>query len=84
MKRCWTLLLLILATLATSPAAALACSVCYGEPDSPASRGLTWAIFALGAVVVGVLAGAVAFFVQASRKATVLEAAQAAGALIEK
>jgi hypothetical protein len=45
---------------------------------------LTWAILALGAVVVGVLAGAVAFFVQANRRATVLEAAQAAGALIEK
>ena len=83
MKRRWTILLLFLATLASHPAVALACSVCYGEPDSPASRGLTWAILALGGVVVGVLAGAVAFFVQANRKATVLEAAQAAGGLIE-
>jgi len=51
------------------PAVASACAVCYGEPDSPASRGLTWAIVALGSVVVCVLAGVVGFFVQSNRKA---------------
>lgn len=68
----------------THPAGARACAVCYGEPDSPASRGLTLAIFALAAVVMGVLAGVVAFFIQASRKAGLVEAAAAANALIEK
>lgn len=77
--------LLTMAALAlASPMAAEACAVCYGEPDSPTSRGLTWAITGLGAIVVCVLAGAVAFFVQANRRATVLEAAESARALIEK
>jgi hypothetical protein len=70
--------------VALSPAAARACAVCYGEPDSPAARGLTWAIIALAAIVMVVLAGAVTFFVQANRKATVLEAAEAATSMIEK
>jgi len=70
--------------VALSPTAARACAVCYGEPDSPAARGLTWAIIALAAIVMVVLAGAVTFFVQANRKATVLEAAEAATAMIEK
>jgi hypothetical protein len=49
-----------------------------------AARGLTWAIIALAAIVMVVLAGAVTFFVQANRKATVLEAAEAATSMIEK
>jgi hypothetical protein len=77
--------LALLAVLAAgSPMGALACSVCYGEPDSPAARGLTWAIIALAAIVMSVLAGAVMFFVQANRKATVLEATDAAISVIEK
>jgi hypothetical protein len=68
----------------THPAGARACSACYGEPDSPASRGLTLAISALAVVVMAVLGGVVAFFVQASRKAELLEAAVPASALIEK
>jgi len=66
------------------PAAVSACSVCYGEPDSPASRGLSAAIVVLGSVAMCVLAGAVAFFVQANRKATLLEATDAAQSIIEK
>lgn len=66
------------------PLPASACAVCYGEPDSPVTRGLTWAVVALGGIVVIVLTGVVGFFVQANRKATVLEATTAATALIEK
>lgn len=66
------------------PVGAWACSICYGEPDSPVSRGLTWAIVALGAIVGCVLAGAVAFFVQANRKATLLNATESASSIIEK
>ena len=58
--------------LTLHPSAARACAVCYGEPDSPAARGLTWAIIGLGAIVAMVLAGVVGFFVQANRKASVL------------
>jgi hypothetical protein len=59
------------------PAGAQACSACYGEPDSPASRGLTLAIAVLAVVVMGVLGGVVAFFIHANRKAGLLEAAAA-------
>jgi hypothetical protein len=45
---------------------------------------LTLAICALALVVMGVLGGVVAFFVQASRKAGLLEAAAAANAMIAK
>ncbi len=58
---------LVVILLAITPAAAQACSVCYGEPDSPAARGLTWAILSLIVVVAVVLAGVTAFFVHAGR-----------------
>lgn len=65
----WTAVLLSLGVfLLSQPLAARACAICYGEPDSPASQGLTWAIVALGGIVLVVLGGVVAFFVQASRK----------------
>jgi len=66
------------------PGIASACSACYGEPDSPAARGLSWAITALAGIVVMVLAGAVAFFVQAARKSDRLQATDSATSLIEK
>jgi hypothetical protein len=66
------------------PAIASACSVCYGEPESPASRGLSWAITALALIVMCVLAGAVMFFVQANRKANLLQASDDARSSIEK
>jgi hypothetical protein len=67
-----TLLAAVWVLLASSmPFAAQACSVCYGEPDSPASKGLTWAIVALGGIVGVVLSGFVAFFVHANRSSRV-------------
>jgi heme/copper-type cytochrome/quinol oxidase subunit 2 len=67
--------LLTLALLALLwPGDAAACAVCYGEPDSPAAQGLTWAIVALGFVVATVLSGVVVFFVQANRKSSQVEA----------
>ena len=55
------------------PVTAHACAVCYGDPSSPVSKGLSWAIFALVGVVMGVLGGVIAFFIHASRLATRLE-----------
>ena len=46
--------------------------------------GLSWAIIAMVGVVVMVLAGAVAFFVQAARKSNLVQAADDATSLIEK
>jgi hypothetical protein len=52
------------------PANVLACSVCYGDPDAPMTKGLTWAIVALVGVIGVVLSGVVAFFVHAARKSS--------------
>jgi hypothetical protein len=57
----------VLLLIVVAPSDAQACAICYGEPDSPAAQGLTWAILALGGLVLVVLGGVVAFFVQASR-----------------
>jgi hypothetical protein len=80
----WLRVLALVLAVLSHPVGARACAVCYGEPNSPATRGLTWAIVALGAVVVFVLAGVVSFFVHTNRKAGLLEATAAANALIEK
>jgi hypothetical protein len=77
-------LLMASALAAAAPLGASACSVCYGEPESPASIGLSWAITAMVVIVVSVLSGAVAFFVHANRKAAVLQAAESATAIVEK
>jgi len=51
------------------PQRLLACATCYGESDAPMARGVTFAILFLGMVIASVLAGVVAFFVHARRKA---------------
>lgn len=72
--------MLALVFLAIVPSVAPACSICYGDPDSPVSQGLTWAILALATIVVAVLGAVVAFFVHASRKAASLASGTAAAA----
>ena len=66
------------------PVTGHACSVCYGDPDSPVSKGLSWAIFALVGIVMTVLAGVIAFFVHASRQAARLELAEAEQVLVQQ
>jgi hypothetical protein len=83
-KRVRTSALSLVLAILSQPVGVRACAVCYGEPDSPASQGLTMAILALAVVVMGVLGGVVAFFVQASRKAGLLEAAAAGNAMSVK
>lgn len=61
-----TMVALSLTALSLQPAAA--CAVCYGEPDSPMSRGLTWGILALCAVVGVVLSGVAVFFIHVGRR----------------
>lgn len=57
-------ILLTLLFLAARPDSLLACAACYGDTDAPMSKGLTWAITVLVAVVGLVLAGVIAFFVR--------------------
>ncbi|MBE0541548.1 MAG: hypothetical protein IH623_09195 [Verrucomicrobia bacterium] len=56
------------------PNSVAACTICYGDPESPLSRGLTWGITVLLGTVGMVLAGVVAFFVFLARKAASVRA----------
>ena len=50
------------------PRLAGACAVCFGDPDSPASKGLTVAVLFLVGVIVAVLAGVALFAVTMLRR----------------
>ena len=58
----------------TVPHTASACSVCFGDPSSPASKGLAWAVFALLGVVFVVLGGFTAFLIFLARRASAVQA----------
>lgn len=57
------------AALLLAPRAAGACAVCFGDPDSPASQGLTAAVLFLVGVIVAVLAGVALFAISMLRRA---------------
>ncbi len=57
------------AALFLVPRLAGACAVCFGDPDSPASKGLTAAVLFLVGVIVAVLAGVALFAVSMLRRA---------------
>ena len=59
---------LVAAPLLLAPRLAGACAVCFGDPDSPASRGLTVAVLFLVGVIVAVLAGVALFAVSMLRR----------------
>jgi hypothetical protein len=50
--------------------AAMACTACFGQSDSPMAKGLNAGVFALLAVIGMVLAGAATFFVFMARRAS--------------
>lgn len=68
MKRLLPLPALLLAVL-LDPAAASACSVCFGEKGSQANLAAGQSILFLLAIIVSVLAAVVAFFVVLARRA---------------
>ena len=61
-------LLSLLSVLLAWPNALYACSVCYGESNSPMAIGLSWGIAALLGVVLMVLGGIAAFFFYLARR----------------
>lgn len=58
-----------------------ACSVCYGDPNSSMSKGLTWGIAVLLGVVVTVLGGITTFFVYLAKKSATASIAPASASL---
>ena len=61
----------LLLALLLQPASA--CSVCFGDPASPAAKGLAMGVVALLGVVFVVLGGIAAFFIYLARRAPGLE-----------
>lgn len=53
----------------TSPSA-MACSVCFGDPDSDLSKGMNMGILTLLLIITSVLAGVATFFVFLARRAS--------------
>ena len=45
----------IVVAMLSSPEIVQACSVCYGDPDSPMTKGAMWGVIVLGIIVYGVL-----------------------------
>ena len=62
--------------LLASPSLASACSVCFGQPESPMAKGIVSGIWLLLLVVMGVLAGIVTFFVYMIRRSSAMAQAQ--------
>ena len=62
------------AILLVIPAAASACSVCYGDPNSPATKGMQVAILFLLGLTGLVLTGFVAMFLYFSNRSRKLSA----------
>ncbi|MFO1511470.1 MAG: hypothetical protein U1F83_00910 [Verrucomicrobiota bacterium] len=63
---------LTLAALLLVQTPAWACAVCYGEPGSPMTSGLNWAILVLGGFIGMVLTGVAGFFVYVRHRATAI------------
>ena len=70
----WIALFLIL-FVAVAPERAAACSVCFGDPNSPVAQGLAMGVAALLGVVFLVLGGFTAFFIYIARRASAADAA---------
>ena len=56
-------LLIFALALAAWPSAMEACAVCFGDPDSPMTKGMQWGIASLFFILVPVLGGVGGFFV---------------------
>lgn len=69
MLRPWSQLGWLLAVILCAAPRAMACAVCYGDPDAPMSKGLTWAVVVLVGMISAVLVAVSAFFVHISRRA---------------
>ena len=64
MNRRHTFWLLIFAlAIAARPSTLEACAVCFGDPDSPMTKGMQWGIASLFFILVPVLGGVGGFFV---------------------
>ena len=61
MRRLTWALFAVAALSVLTPSEALACPICFGDPDSPVAQGANWAVFTLLGVTGGVLSAFVGF-----------------------
>ena len=69
--------LMVALLVATAPRAALACSVCFGQSDSPMAAGINLGIFAMIGVTGTVLAAFASFFIYLMRRSRLSDAGDA-------
>lgn len=67
-----SLLALLIVLTALAPHSAEACSACFGDPNSEVTKGIAWAIIALGLIVLSVLGCVGGFFVFIAKKAAAM------------
>ncbi|MBX3745831.1 MAG: hypothetical protein KF833_11040 [Verrucomicrobiae bacterium] len=79
MRRSWTTTAVVVVWVAMGglPMAAEACSVCFGQTDSPLGKGLHWGVFALLMCIMGTLVAFGTFAVYLVRRAAAVEAEMA-------
>lgn len=51
------------------PNSASACAVCFGAPDSPIAKAVSWSVIALLGIVMIVLTGVATFFIYLAKRA---------------
>ena len=67
----WTAL--AVAMFAVSSPSALACTVCFGDPNSQMTKGMSFGIAALLLIITCVLCGVAGFFVYLAKRSAQLE-----------
>jgi len=70
---------LVAGTLLIAPARVWACPVCFGDPSSPMTHGMNWAIIALLGVTGTVLGGFVAFFLYLFKRSRMMMGQEVGG-----
>ena len=68
--------ILMAVAIVAAPRAALACSVCFGQSDSPMALGVNMGIFIMLGVTGVVLAGFASFFIYLIRRARLFAQAE--------
>ncbi|MCI0748831.1 MAG: hypothetical protein L0Y58_25775 [Verrucomicrobia subdivision 3 bacterium] len=68
------ILLSLAAALAGLPQSARACSVCFGDPNSPVAQGVVMGVLVLLSVVLAVLGGFTAFGIYMARRSAAASA----------
>ena len=71
--------LLLNVALGLTPRLLLACSVCFGQSDSPMAKGMNMGILVMLGIIGSVLVGFATFFVYLIRRARLFDAAEQKG-----